>query len=63
MNKQEKIVIGDDRAGIEVGIKKEGIEIFGWYNYFVGLCDPKLIPWEKIDELRVRLSNRKGNKQ
>lgn len=63
MDKQEKIVIGNDRSGVEITVKKEGIGVFGWYDHFVGLCDPELIPWEKIDELRARLFDQEGGKQ
>lgn len=51
----------DKRAGIKVTANYKGIEVFGWYDSFVGIDDPKQIPWADVDQARELLNNsRKG---
>ena len=40
-----------NESGIKVEAKKEGLEIWGWYDHVVGL-EGGLITWEQIDEMR-----------
>lgn len=52
---------GDVASGITVTITRLGIEVFGWYDHYVGIADGQLIRWADIDEARRMLVNpRKG---
>jgi hypothetical protein len=46
----------DADSGIKVTATHKGIEIFGWYDTFVGIDNPKLIPWEDINKARGLLA-------
>ncbi len=58
----KQYLIGNEANGVELTIRKEGLEIFGWYDHFVGLCDPEIIPWDKLDNLRSELFAKRRRK-
>ena len=45
------------RSGLDAHGYRNGLVIGGWYDSFVGI-EPRLIPWEHIDEMRRKSKRR-----
>ena len=43
-------------SGIKVTLTRQGIDIFGWYDTFVGI-EGKTIPWAEFDAARYAVMN------
>ena len=49
-----EVFLGADpasRSGIRVAVTRKGLEVFGWYDSFVGLPGP-VITWAVLEDAR-----------
>lgn len=51
---QEEFNTGNRFEGISVAVTRKGLEVFGFYDSFVGI-EPMTISWEDLEESRKRV--------
>lgn len=60
MTKRREKVFGtsdEARCGVRLTVTRFGVEVFGWYDSFVGL-EPIALAWSEVDAARAEVNQR-----
>lgn len=52
---QESVRSGSKASGVEVIVTRRGLEIFGWYDHFVGAGEPLSLTWDELEQMKGRV--------
>lgn len=51
----EERVIEGSSSGVQLTVTRKGVEIFGWYDSFVGCSDGIHLTWADLEQMRARV--------
>ena len=59
MSRREKVfgANGESRSGVRLTVTRNGVEVFGWYDSFIGL-EPVSLTWRELEAARAEVNQR-----
>ena len=52
---EEHVRSGDVRSGAQLTVTRRGVEVFAWYDSFVGNAETIVLTWDELDAMRERV--------